>query len=245
MTKEQYLLEPALYLVPTPIGNREDITLRALRVLASADILAAEDTRALKQLLAMYKLPVRTIVSYHEHNERQKSKELIAKIVGGNSVAYCSEAGMPLVSDPGYRLVEEAIAQGVRIVPLPGASAALTALVASGLAVHAFTFLGFPPHKKGRRTFLARAANREETVILYESPHRIERLIAELRQLCGDDRRCVLARELTKVHESFYRGTLGEIAQQLGSTIPVRGEFVVLLQGQSTLAEECSSRSKE
>ncbi|GIV54916.1 MAG: hypothetical protein KatS3mg039_1434 [Candidatus Kapaibacterium sp.] len=226
-------LEAALYLVPTPIGNREDITLRALRVLSSADLIAAEDTRSLRQLLAMYQIAPPPIVSCHEHNERMQSRRLINAVTEGKAVVFCSQAGMPLVSDPGYRLVQEAIARGVRVVPLPGANAALTALIASGMPVHEFTFVGFPPHKKGRRAFLDRIAALEQTVILYESPHRIERLIAELVAVCGPERRCTLARELTKVHESFYRGTLGEIALQIGNTIPVRGEFVVLLHGRS------------
>lgn len=227
-------LEAALYLVPTPIGNREDITLRALRVLANADILAAEDTRTLRTLLGFYSITPRHVVSYHEQNERVQSQRLADAIEQGKSVALCTEAGMPLVSDPGFRLVREAIARQLPIVPLPGANAALTALVASGLPVHTFVFVGFPPHRKGRRTFFERIAAKEETVILYESPHRLERTIAELRELCGADRQCALVRELTKVHESFYRGTLGSIASELGKSIPLRGEFVVLLQGRST-----------
>lgn len=227
-------LEAALYLVPTPIGNREDITLRALRVLANADILAAEDTRTLRTLLGFYSITPRHVVSYHEQNERVQSQRLADAIEQGKSVALCTEAGMPLVSDPGFRLVREAIARQLPIVPLPGANAALTALVASGLPVHTFVFVGFPPHRKGRRTFFERIAAKEETVILYESPHRLERTIAELRELCGADRPCALVRELTKVHESFYRGTLGSIASELGKSIRLRGEFVVLLQGRST-----------
>ncbi|MCX8051378.1 MAG: 16S rRNA (cytidine(1402)-2'-O)-methyltransferase [Chlorobi bacterium] len=226
-------LEPALYLVPTPIGNREDITLRALRVLASADIVAAEDTRSLGRLLAMYGIAARRVVAYHEHNERQRCAELVEEVVAGKSLALCSEAGTPLVSDPGYRLVECAIERGVRVVPLPGANAALAALIASGLPVHAFTFMGFPPHKKGRRAFFERVATIEQTVILYESPHRIVRTLADLIATCGSERRCAIARELTKVHESFYRGTLGTLAAALGGTIPLRGEFVVLLHGRT------------
>lgn len=227
-------LEPALYLVPTPIGNREDITLRALRVLASADILAAEDTRSLRRLLAMYQITPPTVVSYHDQNEKERCSELVEFIVAGKSVAYCSEAGMPLVSDPGFRLVEQAIQRGVPIVPLPGANAALTALIASGLPVHQFVFVGFPPHQKGRRAFIERIASFEQTVIIYESPYRVKRLIGELMAACGAERRCVIARELTKLHESFYRGTLADIAAQLDAAIPLRGEFVILLQGRST-----------
>lgn len=229
-------LEPALYLVPTPIGNREDITLRALRILASADILAAEDTRSLRRLLGMYQITPPTVVSYHDRNEKERCRKLVEYILGGKSVAYCSEAGMPLVSDPGFRLVEHAIERGVPIVPLPGANAALTALIASGLPVHQFTFVGFPPHQKGRRAFIERIASLEQTVIIYESPYRINRLIRELIDACGPARWCVVARELTKLHESFYRGTLAEIAAQMESAIPLRGEFVILLQGRSTQA---------
>ncbi|RMF35473.1 MAG: 16S rRNA (cytidine(1402)-2'-O)-methyltransferase [Chlorobiota bacterium] len=239
-------LDAALYLVPTPIGNRDDITLRALRVLASADIVAAEDTRTLRKLLGFYSITPRQVVSYHEQNEREQSRRLADAIEQGKSVALCSEAGMPLVSDPGFRLIGEVIERKLAVVPLPGANAALTALVASGLPVHAFAFVGFPPHRKGRRAFFDRLAAREETVILYESPHRLERTIADLRAACGSDRPCVLARELTKMHESFYRGTLGSIASELGTTIPLRGEFVVLLHGRlPNTHRECSSRSKE
>lgn len=230
-------LEPALYLVPTPLGNREDITLRALRVLTNVDIIAAEDTRSIRKLLSMYQITPRVIVSYHERNELEQSKRLADAVAAGKSVALCSEAGVPLVSDPGFRIVREVIARELPIVPLPGANAGITALVASGLPVHAFTFLGFPPHRRGRRTFFERLASKEETVILYESPHRLERTIAALIEVCGPERICVLARELTKLHESFYRGTLGTIAIELGKTIPMRGEFVVLLQGRSTNAE--------
>jgi|DewCreStandDraft_5_1066085.scaffolds.fasta_scaffold01134_6 16S rRNA (cytidine1402-2'-O)-methyltransferase len=239
-------LDAALYLVPTPIGNREDITLRALRVLASADILAAEDTRTLRKLLAMYSITPRQVVAYHEQNERVQSQRLADAIEQGKSVALCSEAGMPIVSDPGFRLVREVIERQLAVVPLPGANAALTALVASGLPVHAFAFVGFPPHRKGRRAFFDWLAAKEETVILYESPHRLEQTIADLLAACGSDRPCVLARELTKMYESFYRGTLGSIASELGTTIPLRGEFVVLLHGRLTTTHgECSSRSKE
>jgi 16S rRNA (cytidine1402-2'-O)-methyltransferase len=185
----------------------------------------------------MYQITPRVIVSYHERNELEQSKRLADAVAAGKSVALCSEAGMPLVSDPGFRIVREVIARELPIIPLPGANAGITALVASGLPVHAFTFLGFPPHRRGRRTFFERLASKEETVILYESPHRLERTIAALIEVCGPERICVLARELTKLHESFYRGTLGTIAVELGKTIPMRGEFVVLLQGRSTNAE--------
>lgn len=222
-----------LYLVPTPIGNREDITLRALRILTDADIIACEDTRTTGSLLALYGITGKRLVSCHEHNEQQRVHELVEEILQGKSVAYCSDAGMPAISDPGYRIVTHAIERGVIIVPLPGASAGLTALMASGLPTDEFVFAGFPPHKKGRKIYLERIAQYECTVIMYESPYRITKLLEEVEDVCGGERQIVVARELTKMFEEFVRGTITEVKQNFLQRQAIKGEFVVILQGKN------------
>jgi 16S rRNA (cytidine1402-2'-O)-methyltransferase len=224
-------LEPALYLVPVPIGNRDDITLRALKTLQRADVIASEDTRTTGQLLALYGITANRLTAYHDHNEAERARALIGEITNGKSVALVSEAGSPCISDPGYRLVRAAVEAGVRVVPLPGATAFVPALMASGLAVSAFTFLGFAPHKKGRETFLKNALALGETVILYESSHRIVKLLEECVTLGAGSRRAVVARELTKLYEEILRGTIAELARELAGRETQRGEFVVLLQG--------------
>lgn len=222
-----------LYLVPTPIGNREDITLRALRILTEADIIACEDTRTTSHLLSLYGITGKRLVSCHEHNEQQRVRELMDEIESGKSVAYCSDAGMPAISDPGYRVVHEAIMRGVTVVPLPGASASLTALMASGLPTDEFLFAGFAPHKKGRKTFLEKISQYECTVIMYESPYRITKLLEELEQTCGGERNIVIARELTKMFEEFVRGSITEVKQIFLQRQAIKGEFVVILQGKA------------
>lgn len=222
-----------LYLIPTPIGNREDITLRALRILTEADIIACEDTRTTGGLLALYGITGKRLVSCHEHNEQQRVHELVEEILQGKSVAYCSDAGMPAISDPGYRIVAHAIERGLTIVPLPGASAGLTALMASGLPTDEFVFAGFPPHKKGRKTYLERIAQYECTVIMYESPYRITKLLEEVEEVCGGERQIVVARELTKMFEEFVRGTITEVKQNFLQRQAIKGEFVVILQGKN------------
>lgn len=224
-------LEAALYLVPTPIGNREDITLRALRVLREADLIACEDTRTTGHLLSLYGIQAKRLVSCHEHNEQQRVREIATLIEEGKSVAYCSDAGMPAISDPGYRIVHEAIQRQLNIIPLPGASASLTALMASGLPTNQFIFVGFPPHKKGRKTFLSAIAEHKCTVILYESPYRVVHLLVELLEYAGAERHIVVARELTKVYEEFVRGSVAEVLENFRQRQAIKGEFVVILQG--------------
>lgn len=217
-----------IYLVATPIGNLEDITLRALRVLRQADIVACEDTRHTGRLLHHHGIDNR-LVSFHEHNEPARAKELVARALNGEAVALVSDAGTPTISDPGYRLVQAALQAGVRIVPVPGANAAVSALTASGLPTHRFTFLGFLPSKQGQRRKAIRSlANTDGTVILYESPHRILATLEDLARSLGD-RRIALARELTKIHEEYLRGSAASIRDQLSQRGAVRGEFVLLI----------------
>ena len=217
----------SLYVIATPIGNLEDITLRALRLLGEVDLIACEDTRHTRKLLSHYQISKPT-VSYHEHNERERTVELIERLQSGTSVALVSDAGTPLVSDPGFRLVREAIAHGIEVVPVPGPSALIAALAASGLTTDEFYFAGFLPSKPAqRRARLARLAGIPATLIFYEAPHRIKATLADARAALGN-RQCVLARELTKVHEEFIRGTLDEVAQALPES-DVRGELVMLV----------------
>jgi 16S rRNA (cytidine1402-2'-O)-methyltransferase len=219
-----------LYVVATPIGHPEDITLRALRVLAAVDLIAAEDTRETGQLLAHHGIQGH-LTAYHEHNEARKTPELIARIQAGISVAVVSDAGTPSVSDPGFRLVRAALAAGLPVVPVPGASAAITALSVAGLATDAFVFLGFPPRKgAARRRLLERLAPLSETLIFYESPRRITALIADLIAVCGD-RQAVLGREMTKTYEEFLRGSLGHLHRLLSQRPAVHGEVTLLVAG--------------
>lgn len=221
----------ALYLVATPIGNLEDMTCRAVNTLREADVIAAEDTRRTRQLLSHFDLHT-PLISYHEHNKSSRGGELLARLLGGDAVALVSDAGLPCVSDPGADLVSAAVAAGVRVVPIPGANAALTALVASGLSPQPFTFCGFLPRaSRHQRELLNRLRQRPETLIFYEAPHRIRDTLALLAAVFGDDRPCALARELTKVHEEFLRGTLAAVSARLGERDCVRGEFVLVVAG--------------
>jgi 16S rRNA (cytidine1402-2'-O)-methyltransferase len=217
-----------LYLVATPIGNLEDITYRAVRVLSEADLIACEDTRQTRKLLDHYGITKPT-VSYHEHNEAERAEDLAARLRGGASIALVTDAGMPLVSDPGYRLVRAALDSGIAVIPIPGASAALTALAASGLPTDAFHFGGFLPHKPGQRLKALEAiANEPATVIFYEAPHRILETLEAVDQALGA-RPIVVARELTKLHEEFLRGTAAEIRATLASRDSVKGEITLLI----------------
>jgi len=219
-----------LYVVATPIGHLEDITLRALKVLRTVDLIAAEDTRHTRRLLAAHGIQKR-LVSYHEHNERQRTGELIAQLNQGAHLALVSNAGTPAVSDPGYRLVAEAAAQGLTIVPIPGASAAIAALCASGLASDTFTFVGFPARKKAKRTLqLRQLAELPHTLIFYQSPKRLLEFLEELQTICGD-RPAVLGREMSKVFEEFVRGRLSEIRAALGDREEIKGECTVRVGG--------------
>jgi 16S rRNA (cytidine1402-2'-O)-methyltransferase len=219
---------PALYLVATPIGNLEDITLRALRVLAQADLIACEDTRHTQKLLNHYSLATRT-VSYHEHNEPERAAELLEQLQGGARVALVTDAGMPGISDPGFRLITLAIEHDIPVVPVPGASALSAALVASGLPTDAFRFAGFLPAKAGqRRTVLEGVRNEQQTVIFYEAPHRIEEALTDIVAVLGPARHIVVARELTKVHEEFLRGPAGEVLERVRAR-PLKGEITLLI----------------
>lgn len=225
-------IEAGLYLVPTPIGNKEDITLRALRVLREADVIACEDTRNTGRLLQLYGIEPRKLVALHAHNEQQSADYVLNFVEAGKIVAYCSDAGMPGISDPGTVVIRAALARSLPVIPLPGASASLTALVASGLDTDEFLFVGFAPQKKGRRTFLDRITEYPFTVILYESPFRIATLVEELQARCPQRQLCI-ARELSKKFEEFLRGTVEELHELLKSRPPLKGEIVVILQGKS------------
>ena len=227
-------LAPGLYLVATPIGNLGDITLRAIEVLKHADRIACEDTRQTQKLLNHFAISTPT-VSYHQHNERDRAAELIGALKNGGSIAVVSDAGIPGISDPGSWLVNAAIAAGVPVIPIPGANAALSALVASGLSTEQFHFIGFLPEKAGaRRTRLEDLAvqprDSAQTIIFYEAPHRITETLADLESVFGPTLRVVAARELTKLHEEFLRGTAAEIRQNLSARDRIRGEFVLLIE---------------
>jgi 16S rRNA (cytidine1402-2'-O)-methyltransferase len=227
-------LAPGLYLVATPIGNLGDITLRALDVLKQADRIACEDTRQTQKLLNHYSITTPTI-SYHEHNERERAAKLIDELKQGARIAVVSDAGTPGISDPGSVLVREAIAAGIPVIPIPGANAALSALVASGLPTSEFHFIGFLPEKAGaRRTRLesiaAQPRESAQTLILYEAPHRIAGTLADLEAVFGPALPVVAARELTKLHEEFLRGTVAEVRRQLTDRDRIRGEFVLLIE---------------
>jgi 16S rRNA (cytidine1402-2'-O)-methyltransferase len=225
-------LAPGLYLVATPIGNLEDITMRALRVLRSVDRIACEDTRQTRKLLDRYAITTPTISS-HEHNEAVRSGQLIEELKSGARIAVVSDAGTPGISDPGMVLTSAAIAAGVVVYPIPGASAVLAALVASGLGTDRFSFVGFLPPKSGaRRTALedlASTVTEATTLVFYEAPHRIVETLADVEAVWGTDCRVVLGRELTKLHEEFLRGTVGEVRGLLGSRESIRGEMVLLV----------------
>jgi len=217
-----------LYVVATPIGNLEDITYRAVRILGEVDLIACEDTRQTHKLLEHYGIQKPT-VSYHEHNEAERTADLIARLLGGATIALVSDAGMPLVSDPGYRLVRAAVENGIPVQPIPGPSATLTALAASGLPTDSFRFGGFLPHKPGQRAKLLEAlAEEQATLIFYEAPHRILEALEAIETVLGP-RPVVVARELTKIHEEFLRGTAAEIRAQLESRDAIKGEMTLLI----------------
>lgn len=222
-------LEPALYLVATPIGNLGDITLRALETLAGADVLACEDTRVTRVLLDRYGIQNRPY-AYHEHNADEAGPRLMQALEAGKSVALVSDAGTPLVSDPGYRLAQSAIEAGYRVVPIPGASAPLAALVGSGLPNDAFLFAGFLPTKdKARRDRLAEFVTVSATLMFFESPHRIAATLAAAADVLGGDRVASVCRELTKTYEEFRRGTLAELAAHYADVDSVKGEIVLVI----------------
>jgi 16S rRNA (cytidine1402-2'-O)-methyltransferase len=220
---------PSLYLVATPIGNLEDITLRALRVLKEVGVIACEDTRQTQKLLSHYGITTR-MISYHEHNEVTRSAELVKEMQEGASVALVSDAGMPGVSDPGFRLISLAIRHHLPVVPVPGASAFLAALVASGLPTDSFRFSGFLPAKRGeRRSALEAIKASPRTQVFYEAPHRIVETLTDVVEVLGDARHIVIAREVTKLHEEFLRGRAEEVLAQLQSRDAVKGEITLLI----------------
>jgi len=220
---------PALYLVATPIGNLEDITLRALRVLKEVDVIACEDTRQTQKLLNHYGVTTRT-VSYHEHNEMTRAAELVKDLQEGTSVALVTDAGMPGISDPGFRLISLAIRHHVPVVPIPGASAFLAALVASGLPTDSFRFSGFLPAKRGERLQALEAVKTSpRTLVFYEAPHRVVETLTDVVEVLGNARHVVIAREVTKLHEEFLRGRAGEVLETLKSRAGVKGEITLLI----------------
>ena len=225
-----------LYVVATPIGNREDITLRALNTLKAVDLVAAEDTRKSGNFLGHYQIKNR-LISFHEHNEKKRTPELIGKLLCGMTVALVSNAGTPSVSDPGYRLIEAAIANNIKVVPIPGVSAATAAMSVSGLPTDSFVFVGFAPRKKGKRLkWLAELSAEPRPLIFYESPKRILSLMEDMISCLGD-RNAMLAREMTKIHEEFIRGTLSQIAKTIGTRPAIKGECTLLVAG-SDAAEQ-------
>ncbi len=218
-----------LYLVATPIGNLQDITLRAIDVLKEVDVIACEDTRHTQKLLAYFGITKAT-VSYHEHNERERAMEIVAKLKSGQRVAVVTDAGMPGICDPGYRVVALAVEQGVPVVPVPGASALVLALAASGLPTDAFGFGGFLPAKSGqRREILAGILGSSRTEMFYEAPHRVVETLEDLVDVLGGPRRVVVARELTKLHEEFVRGRADEVLANLKARREIKGEITLLI----------------
>ena len=222
------VISGTLYIVGTPIGNLEDITYRAVRVLGEAALIACEDTRQTRKLLDHFSIH-KPAVSYHEHNEAQRTTDLIERLERGETIALVSDAGTPLVSDPGYRLVREAVARGIPVVPIPGPSAAITALSASGLPTDSFRFAGFLPAKPGqRRRALELLREETATLVFYEAPHRIVETLEDIAAVMGE-REVVVARELTKIHEEFLRGAAAVVAAELKSRPTVKGEITLLI----------------
>jgi 16S rRNA (cytidine1402-2'-O)-methyltransferase len=224
-----------LFVVGTPIGNLEDITFRALRTLREADLIACEDTRRTQQLLNHYEIKTPTI-SYHEHNELTRAPELVLELEEGSHIALVSDAGMPVISDPGYRLVSLAVRHGIPVIPVPGASAFVAALAAAGLPVDRFRFLGFLPSRKGaRRKALEGVREATKTLVFYEAPHRLLEFLEDVREILGDPP-VVVAREVTKVYEEFLRGSASELLSRLKKK-PVKGEITVLVAPQMAANE--------
>ncbi len=226
-----YNLEAGLYLIPTPIGNLMDITLRSLYVLENMDYLACEDTRTTQSLLKQYDIKPPKLFAYYDHNEAEKTDYIIDLIKLGNKVGLVSEAGTPLVSDPGFRIVKSAIENNIKIETLPGATALIPALQLSGFAVHNFTFLGFPPVKKNRKKFLELIVNSSETTIVYESPFKIMKFLEDIQPLIEPDRQVSITREISKLHEETIRGTTTELIAKFKKKKNLKGEFVLVIQG--------------
>ena len=217
----------ALYTVATPIGNLEDITQRALRILGEVDLIAAEDTRHSRKLLDRYEIKT-PVTSYHSHTTDKKVLALAEELRAGKDIALISDAGTPGISDPAWSLIQAALAADIEVIPIPGPAAFLTALMGAGLPMDKFLYLGFVPAKKGRQTLFKSILDEKRTVALYESPHRILKTLSQMRGILGPDRQIVVARELTKIHETFHRGTLAELHAQFTEK-PPKGEMVVLV----------------
>jgi 16S rRNA (cytidine1402-2'-O)-methyltransferase len=225
-----------LYIIATPIGNLEDITYRAVRILGEVDLIAAEDTRHSLKLLNHFGIS-KPLTSYFDHNQQLKGERILIALRQGKSVALISDAGTPCISDPGYQLVRDAVAENIRVIPVPGSCAAITALSASGMPTDAFTFAGFPPSRQGkRRTFLAGMNNLPGTLVLYEAPHRLLDTLNDIGEVLGD-RQVIVARELTKVFEEYVRGTVAEVISAV-SQGTVRGEVVLLIAPGEAQPEE-------
>jgi len=236
-------LSPGLYLVATPIGNLDDITLRAVRVLKEADLIACEDTRQTQKLLNHYGITTRT-TSYHEHNEMTRAAELVLELEQGARIALVTDAGMPGISDPGFRLISLAIRHHIAVVPIPGASAFLAALVASGLPTDSFRFSGFLPAKRGqRRALLESIRESPRTQVFYEAPHRVIEALEDVAEILGADRYVVIAREVTKLHEEFLRGHASLILETLKARGDIKGEITLMI-GKAEAAEKATPASR-
>ncbi|XAR61718.1 16S rRNA (cytidine(1402)-2'-O)-methyltransferase [Bertholletia excelsa] len=236
-------LKPGLYLVGTPIGNLEDITLRALRVLKSANVILSEDTRHSGKLLHYYNIKT-PLMSYHKFNESQREQVVLARLREGEIVAQISDAGTPGICDPGMQLVKLCVNENIPVIPIPGPSAFVAALSASGLATEEFTFVGFlSKHARSRRERLVVSANESATQIFFVPPHKLNQFIEEASSIFGDCRQCVMAREITKIHEEFWRGTLGE-AKDMFSIHPPKGEITFLIEGKANCEVEIPSESQ-
>ncbi len=219
----------AIYIIPTPIGNLEDITLRAIRILSEIDVLLCEDTRVTSRLLQHLDIK-KKLLSYHSFNEKSRVNQIIEKILSGENIGLVSDAGTPTISDPGSILLKEAISNNIPIISLPGPTAFVTALAASGLDTDKFIFFGFPPQKKGRQTFLKSLSNYDITIILYESPHRIIKLLKELNELEYSEWKICVSREITKIYEEHTRGSVKEVLEIYLEKEFVKGEITVLIQ---------------
>jgi 16S rRNA (cytidine1402-2'-O)-methyltransferase len=219
-----------LYIVSTPIGNLNDITFRAVEVLKQVDLIACEDTRRTKILLEKFGL-AKNLISYYNYNERQRAEEIIRELKSGKNVALVSDSGTPGISDPGFVLIKRAIEENITVIPIPGPSAFVCALVGSGLPMDEFVFVGFLPHKKGRKTKLKKLSEEERTIILYESPHRLIKTLNEILEIFGD-REIAVAKELTKIHEEFFRGKISEVLKKL-TPDKIKGEFVIVISGKT------------
>lgn len=237
MSKEKEKEIGTLYIVATPIGNLEDITLRALRVLKEVDLIAAEDTRQTLKLLNHYEIN-KPLISYHRHNEETKSEILIEKLRNGENIALVSDAGTPGICDPGEEVIKKAIEDNIEVIPIPGACAMINALIVSGISTKEFEFLGFLPlNKKLRRQKLKEIENSSKTIIIYEAPHKMKTTLGDLKEILKD-RKIVLARELTKIHEEFIRKSIDELLSEIDT---IKGEMILIIEGNKIDTEECKN----